>query len=111
MQYDEAAMIRNWASLAMLVIVATAIAAQPGAAPEKEMSIEWSEGPRLPTGLGGHVAAAIHNHVVVLGGTNWVDEKKYWRDQIWVLDDGDGSWREAGKLPIGLALFAAAVHG
>jgi len=57
------------------------------------------------------VATVLANHVVVLGGTNWVDEKKYWRDQVWVLDERNDLWREAGRLPYGLALFAAAAQG
>jgi N-acetylneuraminic acid mutarotase len=73
------------------------------------MQIGWTEGPRLPVGLGGHVAAVVDDRLLVMGGTNWVDEKKYWRDQVWALDGKNRSWREWGKLPVGLALSAPVV--
>jgi N-acetylneuraminic acid mutarotase len=77
---------------------------------ERPITIEWSEGPKLPMGLGGHVAAVIGGEIIVAGGSNWKDEEKIWRDEVWVLDEKKGSWREHGKIPAGLTLPAAAVH-
>lgn len=72
-----------------------------------QLQIEWSDGPRLPQPLAGHSAAVLENEIVVAGGTNWIDGKKYWRDEIVVLRDG--AWNRAAKLPAGLTLAAGAV--
>ena len=76
---------------------------------EPTVTVTWSEGPSLPIGLGGHVAAVLPEGIVVAGGSNWENEKKIWRDEIWLLD-GSGHWKQAGKLPFGMTLPAAAVR-
>jgi N-acetylneuraminic acid mutarotase len=79
------------------------------AAPSRgQIQIEWTEGPKLPQPLGGHVAAVLVEGIVVAGGTNWIDGKKVWRDEIYVLRDG--AWKQIAKLPAGLTLPAAVVQ-
>jgi N-acetylneuraminic acid mutarotase len=72
-----------------------------------QIHIEWTEGPKLPQALGGHVAGVLGEGIVVAGGTNWIDGKKVWRDEIYVLRDG--TWKQTAKLPAGLTLPAAMV--
>src|SRR3954471_6973064 len=73
-----------------------------------ETKIEWREGPKLPMPLGGHVAALVGDEIMVVGGTNWTDEKKHWRDEVWGLDEKTSTWQAREKLPVKMALPASA---
>jgi N-acetylneuraminic acid mutarotase len=109
MRYGTIVIVKHQTIAMILALIAAAVAGPGCAAPEMPIKIEWTEGPPLPSPLGGHVAAVLANRIVVVGGTNWIDGKKYWRDQMWMLDEQNARWREAGKLPAGLALFANGV--
>lgn len=58
------------------------------------------------TGFAGSFAGVSNNVLIVAGGSNfpnggtpWNGGTKTWYDKIFVLEQPDGQWKEAGKLP------------
>jgi len=68
----------------------------------------WEPIPPLPEPNGGFACGVVGAKIVVIGGTNWKDEKKHWLDGIWVFDLKSQQWSAHGKLPhpVGCALRA-----
>lgn len=73
------------------------------------VAITWTEGPKLPQPLGGHVACVLPEGIVVAGGSNWPGGVKTWRDEIYVLDASGSQWKQTAKLPVGMTLPAATI--
>ncbi len=70
----------------------------------------WEPLPPLPEPNGGFACAALAGKIVVLGGTNWKDNTKYWLDEIWVFDPLSRQWESRPqKLPWPLAYSVATV--
>jgi solute:Na+ symporter, SSS family len=73
--------------------------------------LAWETLPEIPdrTGLAAPFAGVAGGGLVVAGGANfpeaapWDGGAKIWHDQVFILDDPAGSWREAGRLPRALA--------
>ena len=67
----------------------------------------WEEAPPLPDPIGGAgpFADAHNDALIVAGGANfpeappWEDGEKVWHDRVFVLEDVEGEWIEAGQLP------------
>jgi SSS family transporter len=68
----------------------------------------WNELPPVPntTGLAGSFAGVAGGALIVAGGSNfpggsapWSGGTKAWYDNIYVLEQPGGQWKEAGKLP------------
>jgi N-acetylneuraminate epimerase len=73
--------------------------------------IKWSTLPALPdtTGFAGSFAGVSYGALLVAGGSNfpdggapWKGSVKKWYDKIFVLENKESNWREAGKLPVPL---------
>lgn len=69
---------------------------------------QWGELPALPDdyGFAGSFAGVSNGALLVAGGANfpgggtpWNGGVKKWYDQVYVLEQPGGSWKEAGKLP------------
>lgn len=67
----------------------------------------WKQYPSIPDSVGfaGSYAGVSQGALLVGGGANfpdgigpWGNTKKTWYDQVFVLEDPAGQWREAGKL-------------
>jgi len=79
--------------------------------PSFAQTLDWRQLPPVPDALGlaAPFAGASGGALLVAGGANfpngmpWEGGKKVWHDRVWVLDQPDGAWREAGKLPRPLA--------
>src|SRR4051794_28459653 len=73
--------------------------------------LRWRALPPLPSGVGlaGSFAGVSADVLIVAGGTSLPQGPagkggaKRWHDRIVVLDDPDGGWRDAGRLPRPLA--------
>ncbi len=68
----------------------------------------WEPIAPLPEPNGGFACGTVEGKIVVIGGTNWRDEKKHWLDAIWVFDLKSQKWNVHGKLPHPLAYAATA---
>jgi N-acetylneuraminic acid mutarotase len=83
-------------------------------------SLRWQELAPLPdsNGVAGAFAGVASGKLIVAGGANFPDKKpweggkKVWHDAIYVLDEPDGEWRRAGKLPraLGYGVSVTAPH-
>jgi N-acetylneuraminate epimerase len=90
----------NLCLMPLIVLVATTSAM-------KAQQMEWSKLPPLPDkeGFAAMYAGVSGDALVVAGGANfpekrpWEGGTKMWYDDVWVLDQPDGAWRKAGKLP------------
>jgi len=71
----------------------------------------WEQIAPLPTPNGGFGCAILNGKIVVLGGTNWKNERKEWLDGIWVYEPQAGRWETKGKLPQSLAFPVVAEAG
>lgn len=70
--------------------------------------LEWSTLAPIPNKIGfaGSFAGVADEVLIVAGGSNfpdggapWTGSVKAWTDQIFVLENPNGQWKEAGKLP------------
>jgi len=90
-------------SLVLFLVIANpwSVLAQSGS------SLRWSELSPLPDSLGiaGPFAGTHHEVLIVAGGANfpdrmpWEGGAKVWRDSVFLLDNLEGKWTLAGKLP------------
>lgn len=72
-----------------------------------------------PLGVAGPIAGTDGASLIVAGGANfpdappWQGGKKVWHDRIYVLNDPDSKWRDAGKLarPVGYAVCVSIPDG
>lgn len=70
-------------------------------------TLEWSQLPPLPDreGFAAMFAGVSDDALLLAGGANFPDKRpweggtKDWYDDVWALDNPDGAWRKAGKLP------------
>jgi N-acetylneuraminic acid mutarotase len=70
-------------------------------------AVGWERRASLPEANGGCVAGALGGKIVLLGGTNWREGNKLWFDRIWIYDQEEDGWRDAGRLEAPLAYAAA----
>lgn len=79
--------------------------------PMDKQRYEWTVLPDIPDSVGfaGSFAGIANGALVVAGGSNfpgggapWKGTPKKWYDKIFVLEKPDGTWKEAGKLPLSL---------
>jgi solute:Na+ symporter, SSS family len=70
--------------------------------------LQWTQLPAMPdrVGLAGSFAGVSNGALLVAGGSNfgnggtpWNGAAKTWYDKIYVLDQPNGQWKEAGQLP------------
>jgi N-acetylneuraminic acid mutarotase len=75
---------------------------------KQSRTFKWEELPRIPDqfGFAGSFAGTSNNALIVAGGANfpdggapWTGSKKVWTDQIFVLEQPTGQWKQVGKLP------------
>lgn len=96
----------RFALFCLLLLPETLAAGEPGQA-----ALRWHLLPPLPDPIGfaGPFAGVSGDALVVAGGANFPDQppwqggKKQWHDTIFVLDEPNGTWKTAGKLPRPLA--------
>jgi len=97
-----------WLLSTVLIIVSNAAIADNG----PQTYFQWTELPPVPdtTGLAGSFAGVSNGALVVAGGSNfpggkapWSGGTKTWYDNIYVLEQPGGQWKEAGRLPHPLA--------
>ncbi len=80
--------------------------------------LQWSRLPPLPDKLGvaGAFAGVSGGALVVAGGANfprkmpWDGGAKVWGDAVYVLDQPEGRWRKAGRLPRPLGYGVSVTH-
>jgi N-acetylneuraminic acid mutarotase len=77
-------------------------------ADETQIQIDWRPGPPIPTSIGGHVCADLHNRIIIAGGTNWVGEKRVWLAKNYSYDPRVHKWSELTELSRPVA-YAAGV--
>jgi N-acetylneuraminic acid mutarotase len=78
----------------------------------------WEKLPPFPDreGVAGAFAGVSHGALVVAGGANfpgkkpWEGGTKAWTDAVFVLEQPDGRWKPAGKLPRPLGYGVSASH-
>lgn len=69
-----------------------------------------------PLGVAGAFAGESGGALLVAGGANFPEEmpweggKKVWRGAVWMLDEPEGKWREAGQLPRPLGYGVSVTH-
>jgi N-acetylneuraminic acid mutarotase len=92
--------------------------AAPPLAAESGVALHWTQLPLFPDkrGVAGAFAGVSGSALVVAGGANFPDKMpweggaKVWHDPVFVLDQPNGPWRHAGKLPRPLAYGVSASH-
>ena len=94
----------------LLLSVSVVICAEVG---EEEDLFEWARLPDLPDslGLGGPFAGTGNGALIVAGGVSFPDSGfensgELWRQQIYVLEEGGGSWKTGFQLGHSLAYGA-----
>lgn len=101
-------------------IISMAILCNAGANLNGQTTITWSQLPPLPDALG--VAAPFvgtsGGALLVAGGANfpgkmpWDGGQKVWHDEVYALDQTNGAWQLAGRLPRALAYgVAVSING
>lgn len=79
-----------------------------GTAQTAKSDSAWSELPPIPDPIGfaGSFAGVSNGTLLVAGGANfpdggtpWTGSKKVWHDHIFALEQPNGKWKLAGKLP------------
>jgi len=100
--------ILYWLLCTVLTIVSNAVIADNG----PQTYFLWTELPSVPdtTGLAGSFAGVSNCALIVAGGSNfpggkapWSGGTKTWYDNIYVLEQPGGQWKEAGRLSHPLA--------
>jgi len=100
--------ILYWLLSTVLTIVSNAVIADNG----PQTYFLWTELPSVPdtTGLAGSFAGVSNGALIVAGGSNfpggkapWSGGTKTWYDNIYVLEQPGGQWKEAGRLSHPLA--------
>lgn len=79
---------------------------------------DWKQLTSLPDkeGFAGTFAGMTHGKLLVAGGTNfpeakpWAGGKKRWYNSIFILDQPDGRWRNAGRLQHPLGYGVSVTH-
>lgn len=82
-------------------------------------STSWSRLPSLPDkeGFASMFAGVSGGALLAAGGANfpdqkpWAGGKKVWYDTVFVLEQPDGAWKVAGKLPRPLGYGVSVSHG
>jgi N-acetylneuraminate epimerase len=82
-----------------------------GSLAEPARAADWKALPSIPDpeGFAAPFAGVHDGRLIVAGGANfpnakpWQGGTKVWYDRVFVLDQPDGVWREAGRLPRPLA--------
>lgn len=90
-----------------MITAATLATARLGAADLDADDLRWAQLPPLPEarGVAGAFAGVSEGVLLVAGGANFPDQmpwrggKKVWHDTVFELDQTNGHWRVAGKLP------------
>lgn len=97
-------------SLSLFIILATTSFAYA-------VNLEWTELPAVPDeqGFAGPFVGVSNDALIVAGGANfpkpiWETEKA-WHDDIFVLEEPDGKWVKAGKLPRALGYGVSINYG
>lgn len=91
----------------LLVILFNTISSPSFADNSPQTYFHWNELPPVPNGAGlaGAFAGVSNGALIVAGGSNfpstapWAGGAKTWYDNIYVLDQPGGQWKEAGRLP------------
>lgn len=99
-------------AIAMSLFLASAAPAEPG-------PLTWSPLPPIPDpeGFAGSFAGTSGGALLVAGGANfpgarpWEGGTKTWHDSIFVLENGEGPWRLADRLPRPLGYGVSVTHG
>lgn len=96
----------------LLGMILTAISSPSIANDSVQTYFHWNELPPVPDGhgLAGSFAGVANGALIVAGGSNfpggaapWSGGTKAWYDNIYVLEQPGGQWKEAGKLSHPLA--------
>jgi SSS family solute:Na+ symporter len=61
--------------------------------------LAWKDMADLPRPVAGYMAASSHGRLLVIGGSYWENEKKYWVDRVQTFDPQDNTWRNEAPLP------------
>jgi N-acetylneuraminic acid mutarotase len=71
----------------------------------------WKDMAELPQPVAGYAAAAKDSKLLIIGGSYWKDEKKYWVDLVQSFDPRTNSWHNETPLPAPRSDAAFAVLG
>ncbi len=80
-------------------------------APPSALTITWQQGPRLPSGVGGHAAFALEDGVLIVGGTRWQNDVKQVLAEQWAWRASSPEWKSEGEVPRPLAYAISAQSG
>ncbi len=96
----------NWFRRAGLIVAGLLVGVPFGVA--ANVGLKWRNLPPVPDpfGFAGHFAGVAGEALLVAGGSNFSGPKnwaqggqKVWHDRIFMLNEPNGHWREAGRLP------------
>ncbi|MBB5036406.1 Kelch repeat-containing protein [Prosthecobacter dejongeii] len=74
----------------------------------KAKAAEWEKLPRLPEANGGFACGVDHGHVVVAGGTRWLNGEKKWLSSVHLFDPVKKQWKTSAlELPSPMAYGVA----
>jgi N-acetylneuraminic acid mutarotase len=76
---------------------------------KSDMPDIWRSLPALPVGSAGFVAGPVGDHILVVGGTTWAGDSKYWLKEAWDYPPESAEWRALEALPSPTA-YAAFGH-
>ena len=101
----------KWTLLVLLTLAA-------GCGPSRVHDRRWVRLPDLPDreGFAGSFAGTSHGVLIVAGGANfpgakpWEGGKKVWYDTVFVLENPNGRWKVAGRLPRPLGYGVSVTH-
>lgn len=101
------ALFRRPAPAVAISLVTIMLSLTSCSTPQNQLRIVWQALPPLPDreGFAGAFAGVASGQLLVAGGANFPDKKpweggrKVWYDTVFALEQPDGIWRVAGKLP------------
>lgn len=70
----------------------------------------WEPLPPLPEPNGGFTCAVWQDHLVVIGGTQWVNDEKRWIDRVNIFNPATSRWSAGERLPHAAAHQVVGLH-
>jgi N-acetylneuraminate epimerase len=100
--------MKNRTHTLFLLLMLTTMAHTACTQAQRTPALHWGQAPLIPdsTGFAGSFAGVSNGSLLVAGGANfpgggapWTGATKKWHDKIYVLEEPEGPWKEAGRLP------------
>src|SRR5688500_5259431 len=104
---NSATMKKRYHHILLVILLMVPVIKSFGDTPPQPY-LQWSQLPAVPdqVGFAGSIAGVSNGALLVAGGSNfpnggtpWNGGAKAWYDKVYVLEQPNAQWKEAGRLP------------